>query len=192
MPDTNGGNHNGLSPYIIVGVYFSIYMNATTSYDVPFVRHATFQYTCLMMTSGVLVKVNWDKEKTTFITPSEFVYSPSMCCFRNSLYLIVPHLRHMTSEKLVNIGSGNGLLPDGTKPLPEPMLSHHQRGNVEFIWGQFHDKFSGYMYIYLIRIRKLLIQNYSRSSHEPMIQSHHHSSLIHFTPFSPCHIIALG
>ena len=23
----------------------------------------------------------------------------------------------------VNIGSGNGLLPDGTKPLPEPMLT---------------------------------------------------------------------
>ena len=25
---------------------------------------------------------------------------------------------------LVNIGSGNGLLPDGTKPLPEPMLTY--------------------------------------------------------------------
>ena len=24
-----------------------------------------------------------------------------------------------------NIGSGNGLLPDGTKPLPEPMLTYH-------------------------------------------------------------------
>ena len=23
------------------------------------------------------------------------------------------------------IGSGNGQLPDGTKPLPEPMLTHH-------------------------------------------------------------------
>ena len=26
----------------------------------------------------------------------------------------------------VKIGSGNGLLPDGTKPLPEPMLTDHQ------------------------------------------------------------------
>ena len=26
----------------------------------------------------------------------------------------------------VNIGSGNGLLPDGTKPLPEPMLTDHR------------------------------------------------------------------
>ena len=24
---------------------------------------------------------------------------------------------------LINIGSGNGLLPDGNKPLPEPMLT---------------------------------------------------------------------
>ena len=29
----------------------------------------------------------------------------------------------MASEILVNTGSGNGLLPDGTKPLPEPMLT---------------------------------------------------------------------
>ena len=27
---------------------------------------------------------------------------------------------------LVNIGSGNGLMPDGTKPLPEQMLTYHQ------------------------------------------------------------------
>ena len=26
----------------------------------------------------------------------------------------------------VNIGSGNGLLRNGTKPLPEPMLTYHQ------------------------------------------------------------------
>ena len=33
---------------------------------------------------------------------------------------------HMATEIWVNIGSGNGLLPDGTKPLPEPMLTDHQ------------------------------------------------------------------
>ena len=27
---------------------------------------------------------------------------------------------------LLNIGSGNGLLPDGTKPLPEPVLTPGQ------------------------------------------------------------------
>ena len=38
----------------------------------------------------------------------------------------------------VNIGSGNGLLPDGTKPLPEPMFTDHQWSPVTFILGQFH------------------------------------------------------
>ena len=32
------------------------------------------------------------------------------------------HIWYNTDD---NIGSGNGLLPDGTKPLPEPMLTYH-------------------------------------------------------------------
>ena len=32
----------------------------------------------------------------------------------------------MAAQIWVNIGSGNGLLPDGTKPLPEPLLTYHQ------------------------------------------------------------------
>ena len=39
---------------------------------------------------------------------------------------------HMATEIWVNIGSGNGLLPDGTKPLPEPMLTNHQWSPVSF------------------------------------------------------------
>ena len=31
----------------------------------------------------------------------------------------------METEIWVNIGSGNDLLPDGTKPLPDPMLTFH-------------------------------------------------------------------
>ena len=30
----------------------------------------------------------------------------------------------MAARNYVNIGSGNGLLPDGTKPLPEPILTY--------------------------------------------------------------------
>ena len=30
------------------------------------------------------------------------------------------------------------LLPDGTKPLPKPMLTYHLRGPVTITWGQFH------------------------------------------------------
>ena len=32
----------------------------------------------------------------------------------------------IATEIWVNTGSGNGLLPDSTKPLPEPMLTYHQ------------------------------------------------------------------
>ena len=46
----------------------------------------------------------------------------------------------MAIEIWVNIGSGNGLLPDGTKPLPEPMLTDHQWSPVTFILGQFHKR----------------------------------------------------
>ena len=33
----------------------------------------------------------------------------------------------------VNIGLDNGLLLDGTKPLPEPMLTYHQYGPLTFM-----------------------------------------------------------
>ena len=33
----------------------------------------------------------------------------------------------MATKNWVNIVSGNSLLPDGTKPLPEPMLSNYVR-----------------------------------------------------------------
>ena len=40
---------------------------------------------------------------------------------------------NMVTQILVNIGSGNGLLPDGTKPLPEPMFTYCKYGPVMFI-----------------------------------------------------------
>ena len=40
----------------------------------------------------------------------------------------------------VNIGSGNGLLPDSPKPLHEPMLTDHQWNPVTFMLGQFHKR----------------------------------------------------
>ena len=32
----------------------------------------------------------------------------------------------MTPLALVNIGTCNGMLPNGTNPLPEPMMTYHQ------------------------------------------------------------------
>ena len=39
---------------------------------------------------------------------------------------------------LVNTGSGNSLLPDGTKPFPEPMMTSHQWGSVAFTLKQIY------------------------------------------------------
>ena len=53
-----------------------------------------------------------------------------------------PSLTHcglVTKQIWVNIGSGNGLLPDGTKPLPEPMLTYNHKSSVTFISGQFRN-----------------------------------------------------
>ena len=41
--------------------------------------------------------------------------------------------------------SGSTLAPDGTKPLPEPMLTNHQRVLVAFPWGQLHRGCSRYL-----------------------------------------------
>ena len=46
----------------------------------------------------------------------------------------------MATKSWVNIGSGNGLLPDSTKSLPEPMLTNHQWSPVTFISRQFHKR----------------------------------------------------
>ena len=37
------------------------------------------------------------------------------------------------SKILVNTGSGNGMLPDDTKSLPEPILTFHQQDPLAFI-----------------------------------------------------------
>ena len=51
----------------------------------------------------------------------------------NSLW----HIDAIWCKIWVNIGSVYGLWPDGTKQLPEPMLTDHQWSPVTFILGQF-------------------------------------------------------
>ena len=59
-------------------------------------------------------------------------------------------------EVWVNIGSGNGLVPNGTKPLPKPMLTNHQWCAVAHSWGQFHWKWSRYLSLIHVCVWKLL------------------------------------
>ena len=46
----------------------------------------------------------------------------------------------MASKDPVNIDLGNGVLPDGTKSLPEPILTDHQWDSVALTCDQFHNK----------------------------------------------------
>ena len=48
----------------------------------------------------------------------------------HSNIMSVDEWRYMAAEIYVNIGSGNGLLPDGTQLLPEPMLIN----NHDMLW----------------------------------------------------------
>ena len=56
-------------------------------------------------------------------------------------YGLVTPYGELATEIWVNIGSGNGLLPEGTKPLPEPMLTDLQWSPVTFILRQFHKRY---------------------------------------------------
>ena len=66
----------------------------------------------------------------------------------NARYIAVPLNSPWPSDAIwrlsriwVNAGPGNGLLPDGTKSLPEPMLTYPKYGLMTFIWGQFHERY---------------------------------------------------
>ena len=43
----------------------------------------------------------------------------------------------MISEILFNTDSGNGVVPDGTNPLPEPILTYLHWGPVTISCGEF-------------------------------------------------------
>ena len=61
----------------------------------------------------------------------------------------------------LNIGSGYGLLPGGTKLLIQPMLFIHQWGLVAVTLGQFHQKRSRYLSWYKFEIYRFKITDVS-------------------------------
>ena len=61
----------------------------------------------------------------------------------------------MATENWVNIGSGNGPVPGGTKPRPEAILTYHELGSVASPRKLFHRNYSKYQF------EKNEIKNYS-------------------------------
>ena len=74
-------------------------------------------------------------------------------CQNNVSVNDIGYWHHMATEIWVNIGTGNGLLPDGTKPLPEPILTFHNlspvpqpsitKNRLKITYLKFHSNFSG-------------------------------------------------
>ena len=71
-----------------------------------------------------------------------------------------------TKKIWVDIGSDNSLLPDGTKPIPEPMLITHQWSLVTFTWGKFHGIYAQDIYSLdtNLKIINLYLEPYSLRS----------------------------
>ena len=91
----------------------------------------------------------------------------SSCKVAPSCEIIDGQVHFEEKQKWVNIGSGNGLMLDGTKPLPEPMLTDHQWGIYGIHLGQFHKKCWRYRSLIWENL-KILIQDYSRISEGPV------------------------
>ena len=74
---------------------------------------------------GPLLKKFYDVTRPQWVIPLALDWYPSGVNWK----VVVEAGRlegcHRATQILVNIGSGNGLLPDGTKPLPEPILTYH-------------------------------------------------------------------
>ena len=69
------------------------------------------------------MKLNYSK--TLFLLDLIFEWKPLVKWIHGPINSLWPSdAINLVLEIWVNIGSGNGLLPDDTKPLPEPMLTY--------------------------------------------------------------------
>ena len=74
-----------------------------------------------------LIEVEWQIHIDWPITASNNCLSSVHCQAQKQCWLYVKNVIYkMAWYNLVNIGSVNGLLPDGIKPLPKTMLTNHQ------------------------------------------------------------------
>ena len=77
-------------------------------------------------------------------------WSSNYCCERRDVWVTCFDISCWPSNAiwrhidLGSISSGNRLLPDGTKPLPEPMLTYHRKGLMAFTPGHFHGQYAKY------------------------------------------------
>ena len=83
----------------------------------------------------------------------------------------------MATWNWVNIGPGNGLLPDSTKPLSEPMLTCHQQSPVAFIL-EHYDKIKRHQSVK--KVWELHFQHHQFVVNR--VTSHEHKSVLFLWP----------
>ena len=94
----------------------------------------------------------------------------SMCWRAKKRCLYLTHCGLVTSCGFIELGqhwaisSGDGLVPDATKILPEPMLTYHQQSPLAFIWGHYHKKFWRYIPLSKARLKIIFFIIASKSS----------------------------
>ena len=69
---------------------------------------------------------------------NSFMKSKRSTGINYSTYLTVAGDTIWRHRSGIDIGSGNGLLPDDANPLPEPMLTYQQWDPLAYSWGQIH------------------------------------------------------
>ena len=89
-------------------------------------------------------KLRWIFSDNTIIFSEENSLENITSIMKWRLFCSYPHCfnsfwpcNSVWQHRSVNIGSGNGLLPDSTKPLPEPVLTCHQWDLVASPEGNF-------------------------------------------------------
>ena len=77
----------------------------------------------LIITSADILTSSSVRPSVDTVISTEYKSRYVLFEFSLSITLILAKWHYMVTEIWVNIGSGNGLLPYGTKPLPEPILT---------------------------------------------------------------------
>ena len=75
----------------------------------------------------------------------------------------------MATKMWVNVGSGNGLLPDHTKPSPASVLTYHHRCSVNFSGIHLRARSAQELYLQYI-FRDCIFFNYYHISQGPIMR----------------------
>ena len=93
----------------------------------------------MTLVSKVWIGGNENNVVTNTLTDTHKLYT-SYTYSVEIVFLTQHGLMSSYGDTEVNIGSDNGLLPGGTKPLPKPTLTYRHRCSVAFTWERFHKK----------------------------------------------------